>query len=215
MHALAGLECKDCHAAHDAAIGEGARPGIHTCKSCHEAVFDAYFAGGHMQAFKQLGFLHCLTCHSPHGMEKPVRSLIEKPGRNSGQACLTCHFAKSKHESAVYRMDETLIEIDEAGKVLDDALARLDSWERFLPAFLRGKGARAGTQEIYYARAQIWTHAVDDHVQGTLDSMLETVEELKGLASRARVIVLAGFAILSIASGAFARRIVVIARRRR
>jgi len=190
VHADAGLGCESCHANHGDILDEGARPGEHTCKVCHETVFDAYTAGRHKAAFSELGLPGCITCHPAHGMPLPDSNLIRSPekGLDAGsEGCLSCHFAGSQFEADVYRMASDLADIaDDACKLAKD-VDRLDLLEAFLPPILRCDRSGVYDSDYFISSARVWTHAVDGHVSMTHRALSSCRETMRGLLRRCTI----------------------------
>jgi hypothetical protein len=95
---LAAPVCTDCHGSHS--VGPTAAFETITgvpCKKCHEAVFEAYAASVHNQAWSKPGHFEapvCADCHRAHDVR------AASVGDRLKNACLGCHMgAMSAHQA--------------------------------------------------------------------------------------------------------------------
>jgi hypothetical protein len=173
VHRTAALTCKSCHVEHSRKTDTGAIPTAVNCGACHGGIYREYSSGKHAEAFDELGLSACATCHAAHGMSDPSTfDITLTPERGiDGEAtmCLSCHFAGSGFESAIYRFAQTISQTDETAVKLDRVLDRCRSFERFLPpiAAFDLSGVRDGS--YFKTRAREALHSVGGEVQSNLD----------------------------------------------
>jgi hypothetical protein len=119
---IAAPVCTSCHGYHGA-VPPGVESIHNVCGTCHLRTEQSYARSAHNEAFTELGFPKCITCHDNHRLKRPTDDLLLSEDKGG---CLSCHGTDDNAYSTIQAIRKSLQEIREMQSKAEDLVVETE-----------------------------------------------------------------------------------------